>query len=105
MVIESDPEGRVSLPDLMINLGQRNIQRLLLEAGSELNGSALRSGLVDRVAFFIAPKILGGDDCRSVFSGPGVALMNDALQLRDIRSCSFDNDMLIEGEVVQCSPV
>jgi diaminohydroxyphosphoribosylaminopyrimidine deaminase/5-amino-6-(5-phosphoribosylamino)uracil reductase len=105
MVIPSDPNGRVSLPDLMIDLGQRNIQRLLLEAGSELNGAALRAGIVDRVAFFIAPKILGGNDGRSVFSGCGVDLMKDAVQLQDIRTCSFDDDMLIEGEVVRCSPV
>jgi diaminohydroxyphosphoribosylaminopyrimidine deaminase/5-amino-6-(5-phosphoribosylamino)uracil reductase len=105
IVIPSDSVGRVSLSELMVDLGQRNIQSLLLEAGSELNGAVLRAGLVDRVAFFIAPKILGGDDGRSVFSGPGVGLMKDAVQLWDIRSCSFDDDMLIEGEVVRCSPV
>ncbi|MBE0501730.1 MAG: bifunctional diaminohydroxyphosphoribosylaminopyrimidine deaminase/5-amino-6-(5-phosphoribosylamino)uracil reductase RibD [Desulfuromonadales bacterium] len=100
ILLDSDPDGRVSLIDLMRYLGQRNIQSLLLEAGSVLNGAALRSGIVDRVAFFIAPKLLGGEDGFPVFSGGGVTLLKDAVVLQDIRSCSFGNDILIEGEVV-----
>jgi diaminohydroxyphosphoribosylaminopyrimidine deaminase/5-amino-6-(5-phosphoribosylamino)uracil reductase len=105
LILASDPEGRVSLIDLMICLGKRNVQSLLLEAGSVLNGAALRAGIVDRVAFFVAPKLLGGDDGRPVFSGAGANLLADAVNLHDIRSRSFGDDILIEGEVVQCSPV
>jgi diaminohydroxyphosphoribosylaminopyrimidine deaminase/5-amino-6-(5-phosphoribosylamino)uracil reductase len=100
LIVSPDQDGRVSLPELMKYLGQRNIQSLLLEAGSILNGSALRSGIVDRVAFFIAPKILGGDNGRFVFSGKGVTFLNQAVTLGDIRTCSFDEDILIEAEVV-----
>jgi diaminohydroxyphosphoribosylaminopyrimidine deaminase/5-amino-6-(5-phosphoribosylamino)uracil reductase len=105
IVVKSDSGGCVSLPDLMIDLGQRSIQSLLIEAGARLNGAALKADIVDRVAFFIAPKILGGDDGRPVFSGVGAILMQDAIPLQDIRSCSFGEDILIEGEVVRCSPV
>jgi diaminohydroxyphosphoribosylaminopyrimidine deaminase/5-amino-6-(5-phosphoribosylamino)uracil reductase len=105
IVIATDQKGRVSLPDLMIDLGRRNIQSLLLEAGSTLNGAAVQAGIVDRVAFFIAPKILGGNDGHPVFSGAGAVLMKDAMHLQDIRSCSFGDDILIEGEVVRCLPV
>ncbi len=100
VLFESDPDGRVSLVDLMRYLGRRNIQSLLLEAGSVLNGAALRSRIVDRVAFFIAPKLLGGEEGSPVFSGAGVKLLKDAVELQDIRSCFFANDILIEGEVV-----
>ena len=100
LIVESDVIGRVSLPDLMKQLGQRNIQSLLLESGATLNGAAFRAGIIDRVAFFVAPKILGGDDGRFVFSGSGVTYLREALSLKNMRCQSFGNDILIEGEVV-----
>jgi diaminohydroxyphosphoribosylaminopyrimidine deaminase/5-amino-6-(5-phosphoribosylamino)uracil reductase len=100
LVIKADLDGQVLLPALMKELGARNIQSLLLEAGSVLNGSALRAGIVDRVAFFVAPKILGGDNGRLVFSGDGVPRLQEAVELKDMRWRSFDSDILIEGEVV-----
>ena len=100
LIVEADSMGRVSLPELMKQLGQRNIQSLLLESGSTLNGAAFRSGIIDRVAFFVAPKIFGGNDGRFVFSGSGVSFLHEALGLINMRCQSFGNDILIEGEVV-----
>ena len=99
LIVETDSMGQVLLPELMQQLGKRNIQSLLLEAGATLNGAAIRSGIVDRVAFFVAPKILGGNDGRFVFSGNGVTFLHDALSLKDVRCQPFGNDILIEGEV------
>ncbi len=100
LVVAADPDGRILLPELMQHLGERNIQSLLLEAGAELNGEALRSGIVDRVAFFIAPKIFGGNDGQSVFSGSGVTFLSNAVELQNIRCQTFAGDILIEGEVI-----
>lgn len=100
MVMKADSNGQVLLTALMEELGARNIQSLLLEAGAALNGSALRAGVVDRVAFFIAPKLFGGENGRLVFSGDGVSRLREAVELKDMRWRSFDADILIEGEVV-----
>jgi len=51
--------GHVCLDTVMAELGRREILSGLLEAGAELNGAALAADLVDKVALFYAPKIMG----------------------------------------------
>jgi diaminohydroxyphosphoribosylaminopyrimidine deaminase/5-amino-6-(5-phosphoribosylamino)uracil reductase len=51
--------GRVDLRAALRELGQRQILNLLIEAGAELNGAALRAGIVDKMILFYAPKIMG----------------------------------------------
>lgn len=99
-------DGRVDLRALLKMLGEQGMQSILLEGGAELNGAFWRAGLVDRVMMFIAPRIVGGDDGKNVFGGPGVELMSDAPVLEDVRISRFGDDVLIEGEVKSsCSPV
>ena len=47
-------------------LGARGITRLLVEGGGQLAASLLRAGLVDRIAWFHAPAVMGGDGWPSV---------------------------------------
>jgi diaminohydroxyphosphoribosylaminopyrimidine deaminase/5-amino-6-(5-phosphoribosylamino)uracil reductase len=51
--------GRVDLKKILAELGRRQVLNVLLEAGSELNGAALEAGIVDKLALFYAPKIMG----------------------------------------------
>ena len=51
--------GRVSLPDLLMLLGQRQIQSLLVEGGAEVLGSFFDQNLIQMFHFFYAPKIPG----------------------------------------------
>ena len=53
---------------------------------------------------FVAPKLVGGSDGFGIFAGAGVLRLADAPILTDVRSSRFDDDILIEGEVVRCSP-
>jgi diaminohydroxyphosphoribosylaminopyrimidine deaminase / 5-amino-6-(5-phosphoribosylamino)uracil reductase len=53
------PGGRIDLDTVLQELGRREILHVLLEAGAELNGTALKAGIVDKVALFYAPKIMG----------------------------------------------
>jgi diaminohydroxyphosphoribosylaminopyrimidine deaminase/5-amino-6-(5-phosphoribosylamino)uracil reductase len=69
---------------LLKKLGSENVTSLLVEGGGETNASFLLNGLVQRVAFFYAPKILGGRDARKAVAGNGVTQLSDALQLRDV---------------------
>ena len=45
---------------LMHELGKRAITSLLVEGGSSLSSNCLEAEIVDKVMFFIAPKIIGG---------------------------------------------
>lgn len=104
ILVLPDEQGRVSLRALWRELGHRNVQTLLLEGGATLAGAALRSGLIDRVMVFVAPKLIGGDSEYGIFRGEGCSLLGDAVKLEDIRMESFDMDVLMSGEVVKCSP-
>jgi len=51
--------GCIDLKAVMRELGRRQILDVLLEAGAELNGAALQSGIVDKMILFYAPKVMG----------------------------------------------
>lgn len=96
-------EGRLDLRHLLSHLGGRGVQSLLLEGGGRLNHAAWREGLVDRLALFVAPLLLGGQGI-PLFSGPGCGELASAVRLADFRCTRLGDDVLLEGEVAACSP-
>jgi diaminohydroxyphosphoribosylaminopyrimidine deaminase / 5-amino-6-(5-phosphoribosylamino)uracil reductase len=62
-VIEASPgpEGALDLRQVMGQLAARGLTRLLAEGGARLAAALLRDRLVDRLAIFRAPSIIGGD--------------------------------------------
>jgi diaminohydroxyphosphoribosylaminopyrimidine deaminase/5-amino-6-(5-phosphoribosylamino)uracil reductase len=95
---------KVDLSAMMEYLADHAVQTVLVEGGAELNMALFNAKLIDRVMFFFAPKLFGGDDGKSMFVGQGVAHLADALHLTDVRTQCFADDVLIEGEVVTCLP-
>jgi diaminohydroxyphosphoribosylaminopyrimidine deaminase/5-amino-6-(5-phosphoribosylamino)uracil reductase len=88
--------GSVDLRDLLKKLGARGIQSILLEAGERLCSEMLRSSLIDRFLLFYAPKLLGGAG-KGLFSGVGVPLMRDAMQLSIKKVSRAGSDILVEA--------
>ena len=101
VIVTPSKEGRVDLNFLMKELGQRNIDSILLEGGSELNYSALEEGIVDKVNAFIAPKIIGGNTAKPPVGGQGKAYMNEAINLERIDVHGFGQDIMIEGYIIK----
>jgi diaminohydroxyphosphoribosylaminopyrimidine deaminase/5-amino-6-(5-phosphoribosylamino)uracil reductase len=99
--IACNQQGQVDLAAALAALARRDIMHVLLEGGADLLGSAFDHALIDHVAVFIAPKIIGGAEASSPLKGLGLARMQDALQLQQMRSCIIGDDLLIEGELVQ----
>ena len=89
--------GRVSLPELLKNLGRREITSLLVEGGAEVHGGFFYDNLVDKVYLFFAPKIIGGNRAVPMVGGAGVARVAEALALRDLTMRRFGDDIMIEG--------
>jgi diaminohydroxyphosphoribosylaminopyrimidine deaminase/5-amino-6-(5-phosphoribosylamino)uracil reductase len=94
-------EGGLDLRALMRELGRRNVQSVLIEGGGATHASAFEAGVVDKVMFFIAPKIIGGRDAVPAVGGAGVSSMAEAIGLRDMKATPFGEDILIEAYVVQ----
>ncbi len=91
--------GRVDLRSLLKELHRREISRLLIEGGGEVVASALEAGVVDRVAWVIAPKILGGRRAPTAVGGAGVPLPGQAIQLRNFSVRRLGPDLLVTGDV------
>jgi diaminohydroxyphosphoribosylaminopyrimidine deaminase/5-amino-6-(5-phosphoribosylamino)uracil reductase len=92
-------EGGVDLNFLMLELGRRKIDSVLLEGGGRVNYAALRSGVVDKVNAFIAPKIVGGETARTPVEGEGIRLMKDAILFSKTEFRRFGDDIMIEGYI------
>jgi len=92
-------EGRVSPSGLLRELGSRQITSLLVEGGAEVHGSFFRAGLVDKVYFFYAPKIIGGRDAVPLVGGRGVAVVGESLALSRLRVRRFEGDIMVEAYV------
>ena len=78
-------------------LGGQGITALLLEGGGELAAAALHAGAVNKVAFFVAPKILGGRNARPVVGGVDALSLDDSLSLDDFHAQPIENDILFTG--------
>lgn len=94
---------RVDPETLLDELGARGLNELLLEGGSRLLGAFFDARLVDRVAAFIAPMIIGGADAPGPVGGRGCGLITEAWRLSDVRLTVLDVDVLLEGTVVSAT--
>jgi len=92
-------DGRIDLYALMSQLGAMGITSLMIEGGSRVIASAFKAGIVDKIYFAYAPKILGGDDGVPICKGEGPDLMKDCIFVRDINVLRFDEDVMIEGYI------
>lgn len=91
--------GKVDLKILMKVLGKKGITSILLEGGSGLAGSAFDSRIIDRVAFFIAPKILGGEDSKTLVGGIGIPKISEAVSLQDMKGKRCGRDFLLTARL------
>ena len=94
-----DEEPRIDLRWLLKKLGAEQVTSLLVEGGGEVNASFLLGGLVQRVAFFYAPKILGGRDARKAVGGTGVQSVVEMIRLREVEWRRLGPDFLLTGRV------
>jgi diaminohydroxyphosphoribosylaminopyrimidine deaminase/5-amino-6-(5-phosphoribosylamino)uracil reductase len=92
-------DGGVDMGALMDELGKRAIMSLLIEGGGTTNASAFEAGIVDKVLFFVAPKIVGGRAALTPVEGEGFALMDDAIELTDMTVKPVGTDILVEAYV------
>lgn len=99
IVVDKDANDKVDIEKLLDILGQKNICSILVEGGATLSGSFVAKKLVDKVYFFIAPKIIGGKEAKTPVAGTGILNLQEALALKDIQIEKLEEDILIIGRV------
>lgn len=99
IVVDKDENDKVDIEKLLDILGQQNICSILVEGGATLSGSFVAKKLVDKVYFFIAPKIVGGKEAKTPVAGIGILNLQEALALKDIQIEKLEEDILIIGRV------
>ena len=92
---KSDSAGFCDLDDVLLELGRRGVQRLLVEGGREVIGAFLKNDLADELNIYIAPKIYGSKGRIDISDTlAGIDLADEFL---DVQTGLFDNDVKIRA--------
>ena len=87
------------LDDVLDRLGRQGVVQAMVEGGAAVAGRFHRAGLVDRYVLYLAPALLGGDDGRPLFAGPGAATVDGVWRGRIVSVDRVGDDLRVE-----CSP-
>jgi diaminohydroxyphosphoribosylaminopyrimidine deaminase/5-amino-6-(5-phosphoribosylamino)uracil reductase len=90
-----DANGRIDLQWTLKELGKAEVLSLLVEGGGTVHGNFVDGRLFHKIAFFYAPKILGGKDSVKAVGGAGARTQNDICHLENIRWRSLGDDLLL----------
>jgi diaminohydroxyphosphoribosylaminopyrimidine deaminase / 5-amino-6-(5-phosphoribosylamino)uracil reductase len=90
------PRGRVAPARALKLLAARGVQSVLVEGGAAIAGAFIKAGLVDRIALFVAPKLLGGGV--SVSAGADLPVAR-ALRLGPVSVRHVGPDLLLTADV------
>lgn len=96
LILDSTQE-RVNLRSLLSKLGEMEMMSLLIEGGSEVNGSFLDQGLIDKIFLFLSPKLMGDYQAPGIFKGRGAAMLEETLSLNQLSVKKVGEDILVEG--------
>lgn len=91
----------LDLSSILKMLGAENVTSLLVEGGGEVNASFLCKNLAQRIAFFYAPKVIGGRDSIPAVGGSGAASLDQALRLTSVQWRKLGPDLLLTARIVK----
>ncbi len=90
-------DGRPDLDRVMTELGKRQITSLIIEGGALVNWAALSEGVVDKIFFYYAPKILAGTGSIPFALGAGYRRISEAAYVKSLTLHRFGEDFAVEG--------
>ena len=94
-VIVTGGGERVDIKELMNILGEKGIDSVLVEGGSEIHASILENKLADELNIYIAPKIIGGRNARPAVGGDGIDKMCEAYEYCTPEVMTFGSDIML----------
>ena len=97
--IPANQDGHVDLNALMERLGEMKIDSILLEGGGRLAEGALKAGIVDKVQFYIAPVLIGGEGAKTPVEGRGIETLSQAWHISDWKAETIGDELKIIGYI------
>jgi diaminohydroxyphosphoribosylaminopyrimidine deaminase/5-amino-6-(5-phosphoribosylamino)uracil reductase len=97
ILIVDSKEERINLSSCLSKLREIGMMSLLVEGGSQVNGSFLDEGLIDKLLLFLSPKLIGDRQAPGIFGGRGISTLREAIALKEIRTRRLGEDILLEG--------
>jgi diaminohydroxyphosphoribosylaminopyrimidine deaminase/5-amino-6-(5-phosphoribosylamino)uracil reductase len=94
------PREEITLPWLLKHLGREEITSLLVEGGGEVASSFIALGLVQRILFYYAPKVMGGRDARRALAGQGAIAWREVPRLNEIQWQRVGPDLVMSARVI-----
>ncbi|HUI45979.1 MAG TPA: bifunctional diaminohydroxyphosphoribosylaminopyrimidine deaminase/5-amino-6-(5-phosphoribosylamino)uracil reductase RibD [Nitrospirota bacterium] len=99
IVLAREKNGKVDLKQLLKMLGTYGIMSVLIEGGAEVNASALKAGLVDKVVMFIAPVLMTGADSLCSIGGRSPVKLKQSIKLNHVSLRMIGQDLMLEGYI------
>ncbi len=93
-------DGHLGLRELARKLGKNEITSLIIEGGSATAALALKSGIVDKVVFFYAPRVIGAEGL-SMVGELGVSRIKGSLGIERVKIRKFGDEIMVEGYVAK----
>ena len=99
LVLSEPGSERVTLDRLLVELGKREIQRVLVEGGPTLGWELVRGGLVDQLVLYLAPILIGGRDAPSVLMGEGINTISEHHRVEIVEIARMGDDIMVVADV------
>ncbi|MCS7210000.1 MAG: dihydrofolate reductase family protein, partial [Fimbriimonadales bacterium] len=96
-----DPKqpSRVPVRKVVELLAERGVCSVLVEGGGQVAASFLEARLANRIAYFYAPKLIGGADAPTALEGSGIMRVADAPRITNLHIRKLGDDWLVEGDI------
>jgi diaminohydroxyphosphoribosylaminopyrimidine deaminase / 5-amino-6-(5-phosphoribosylamino)uracil reductase len=91
--------NRMNFGDVVDKLRKFSLSRVLIEGGGETIASAIDSGKVTDIMFFLSPKIIGGRNARTPVEGLGIARVRDSIALRAPQMKRIGTDFVLTAMI------
>jgi len=92
--ISANARGKVSEKELLKWLAEQECNEVMIEAGARVTGAFINNDLVDRLAVYIAPKLLG-DEARGLVNMPGIDKLSQAKQFKIVNTRLLGSDVCL----------
>jgi diaminohydroxyphosphoribosylaminopyrimidine deaminase/5-amino-6-(5-phosphoribosylamino)uracil reductase len=90
-------DGRPDIHAVLRRLGQLEITSVMIEGGSAVNGTAITSGVADKVFLYYAPKIMGGAGSVPFATGASFRQLDEIPKVSCLHLHRFGEDFAVEG--------